>query len=228
MAPRSFIENIAEEAVAPIGQVGGILLVKAALIFLASVGVAVGAAFLTWALYITIDESFGSLAALLVVGGLYIILAGSVAAIVVSQDARLAHAPERAGPKNSGPKTTSALLKAASGNTEDKTENRNSPVPLSMDTSSRALSQTGETAEIHPTGIEPILDRLGTPVLELLREQGMERERLALAAGLTVAKELRPWMLVGLMVGLGIVVGHFAGRQQGGFTKPERTSTPIR
>jgi hypothetical protein len=58
-----------------------------------------------------------------------------------------------------------------------------------------------------------VLDRLAVPVLDLLREQGMERERIALAAGVMAAKELRPAMLVGLMVVVGIAIGRFIKRR---------------
>lgn len=184
---------------APIGQIGGVLLVKAALLLLALVGVAVGAAFLTSALYLVVVDWLGRIEALLVVGGLYLAVAITFATFVLAQDQVGAPAAKRvAGPES----TASGRAEGAAGVAQAKTA-RPSP----------ATAGTRESTEVRESGTGPALDRLATPMMELLHEQGMERERLALAAGLTVAKELRPWMLVGLMVAVGVVMGHFSRHQ---------------
>lgn len=56
-------------------------------------------------------------------------------------------------------------------------------------------------------------DRAAAPLLDLLHEQGMDRERLALAAGVSFAKELRPLPMMGAVLALGIALGHFARRR---------------
>jgi hypothetical protein len=197
MSPRSLFEGIAEDAVAPIGQVGGALLVKAALLLLALVGVGVGAAFLTSALFIVVVEWLGRIEALLVVGGLYLAVAITFATFVFSQDQVGAPAAKR-----------SATPKSEAAGKADGAASVARTASLAL-----ATAGAGESTEARESGTGPALDRLATPMMELLHEQGMERERLALAAGLTVAKELRPWMLVGLMVALGVVMGHFARHQ---------------
>jgi hypothetical protein len=56
-------------------------------------------------------------------------------------------------------------------------------------------------------------DRAAAPLLDLLHEQGMDRERLALAAGVSFAKELKPLPMMGVVLALGIALGHFARRR---------------
>ncbi|MDQ6868177.1 MAG: phage holin family protein [Pseudomonadota bacterium] len=45
------------------------------------------------------------------------------------------------------------------------------------------------------------------PILDFLREAGLERERLALEAGMEVAKRLHPFSLVALAIASGVVFG---------------------
>jgi hypothetical protein len=50
-------------------------------------------------------------------------------------------------------------------------------------------------------------DEAVTPILDFLREAGLERERLALEAGMEIAKRLHPFSLVALAVAAGFAVG---------------------
>lgn len=194
MAARSLIGGIAEQAAAPIGQIGSQLIVKATFVVLSLAGLAVGAVFLTSALYAAIEQWLGSFEAMLVVGGLYVALAVvfAIAAFVHGHGRSAAGGPEQ----------------AVSGSEDDA--------------ESAPLVESGRTTEALGIGAIPgsrelgtghALDRIAVPMLDLLREQGMERERLALAAGVMAAKELRPWMLVGLMVVMGVVLGQLAQRR---------------
>jgi hypothetical protein len=51
------------------------------------------------------------------------------------------------------------------------------------------------------------IDEAVAPVLEILRDAGLERERLALAAGTEIAKQLHPFSLAALAVVAGFIVG---------------------
>jgi hypothetical protein len=50
-------------------------------------------------------------------------------------------------------------------------------------------------------------DEAIAPILDFLREAGLERERLALEAGMEIAKRLHPFSLVALAVVAGFVLG---------------------
>jgi hypothetical protein len=51
------------------------------------------------------------------------------------------------------------------------------------------------------------IDEAVAPVLEILRDAGLDRERLALAAGTEIAKQLHPFSLAALAVVAGFIVG---------------------
>ena len=50
-------------------------------------------------------------------------------------------------------------------------------------------------------------DEAVAPILDFLREAGLERERLALETGMEIAKRLHPFSLVALAVTAGFIVG---------------------
>jgi hypothetical protein len=50
-------------------------------------------------------------------------------------------------------------------------------------------------------------DEVVAPILDFLREAGLERERLALEAGMEIAKRLPPFTLVALALASGVVFG---------------------
>jgi Putative Actinobacterial Holin-X, holin superfamily III len=51
------------------------------------------------------------------------------------------------------------------------------------------------------------IDEAVAPVLDILRDAGLERERLALAAGMEIAKQLHPFSLVALAIVAGFILG---------------------
>lgn len=205
MATRSLIEGIAENAVAPIGQIGGELLAKAALLLMALIGVGAGAAFLTAALYTVLVEWLGRLEALLAVGGIYLALAAALAVA--------ASMSTRARPSQPASPSAAASPSVAPGPTGAEGSRPSEGIAGTLGTAmySRGHDHLLLGEERFETG--RALGRVAAPVLELMREQGMERERLALEAGVTVAKQLRPWMIVGLILGVGVAMGHAARRQ---------------
>jgi hypothetical protein len=59
------------------------------------------------------------------------------------------------------------------------------------------------------------IDEVVAPVLDILRDAGFERERLALAAGTEIAKQLHPFSLVAFAIVAGFVLGRIL-KQRGG------------
>ena len=57
-------------------------------------------------------------------------------------------------------------------------------------------------------GFAQNIDETVAPILDVLRESGLERERIALAAGTEIAKQLHPFSVVAFA----IVAGFFLGR----------------
>ncbi len=56
------------------------------------------------------------------------------------------------------------------------------------------------------------IDETVAPFLGILKEAGMERERLALEAGTEVAKQLHPFSLVAVAMLAGIILGRILKR----------------
>jgi hypothetical protein len=56
------------------------------------------------------------------------------------------------------------------------------------------------------------IDETIAPILDVLHESGMERERLALVAGAEIAKQMRPFSLVALALVAGFVIGRILKR----------------
>lgn len=177
----SLVARIAEDAAAPIERAGANLLIKVGLFVLALASFVASAIVLTVALYEVAERWWGSLDALVCVGGLYLIFA-----IVLSSTATL----------------------WGRGSNRSRTET--SPGQAEGKPTARDASGQPRDTETQPPDMAGAIDRATTPLLGLLREHGMERERLAVAAAATVAKELHPWTIVGLFLVLGMVVGHFA------------------
>ena len=57
-------------------------------------------------------------------------------------------------------------------------------------------------------------DEAVAPILDFLREAGLERERLALEAGMEIAKRLHPFSLVALALAAGFVFGRVILKQR--------------
>jgi hypothetical protein len=51
------------------------------------------------------------------------------------------------------------------------------------------------------------IDETVAPILDILRDAGLERERLALAAGTEIARQLHPFSLVALAIVVGFILG---------------------
>lgn len=190
MTVKSLIEGIAEDAATPIAQIGERFLMTAVLSAVAVASAAVAAVFLTSALYTIVEREFGGLEAMLAVGGLYVVLA-AVFAIAV-----LLKGPARSSPPLQARKPAIGSLAAAAA------DGTGSAVPEQARQHGLRESETARA-----------LERLALPALNLLHEQGLERERIALAAAITAAKELRPWMLVGVMLVVGVAAGHLVRRR---------------
>jgi hypothetical protein len=79
--------------------------------------------------------------------------------------------------------------------------------------SAPAASETGPITETRETSPRPKLefatniDEAVAPILDILRDAGLERERLALAAGTEIAKQLHPVSLAALAIVVGFILG---------------------
>jgi hypothetical protein len=58
-------------------------------------------------------------------------------------------------------------------------------------------------------------DEAVAPILDFLREAGFERERLALEAGMEVAKRLHPFALVAVAIAAGFILGQTLKQRRG-------------
>jgi hypothetical protein len=83
-------------------------------------------------------------------------------------------------------------------------------------TSSQAAPAAAESGPMMETGRNPPpqklafssnIDETVAPILDILRDAGLERERLALAAGTEIAKQLHPFSLVALAIVAGFILG---------------------
>lgn len=181
------IEQAARDAVIPIGHLGARLLVRAELFLLAFGCLSVAGVFLAIALYMAIEPWAGTQYAVLVVGGLYLCVA--VAFIVAAMVLKLPFEPTRT--TATGPAVTGEAVRlAAKPETEERVE---------------ALHENPDFARA--------IDQAAAPLLDLLRETGLDRERLGLIAGVACAKQLRPMTLVGIVFAVGIAAGHLWRRQ---------------
>lgn len=57
-------------------------------------------------------------------------------------------------------------------------------------------------------------DEAVAPILDFLREAGLERERLALDAGIEIAKRLHPFSLVALAIAAGIILSRILNQRR--------------
>ena len=58
------------------------------------------------------------------------------------------------------------------------------------------------------------IDKSVAPFLNILKDAGMERERLALEAGAEAARQLTPFSLVTFAMIVGIVIGRMIGQEK--------------
>jgi hypothetical protein len=201
---KSLLEGLTEGAVTPIAEIGGRLVVTAALAALGVVCATVAVGFLTSGLYEIVERSLGDLVALLTVGVLYAGVAAAFAVVVYRR----------------GPVHGSDALRTDAGKQDIAHDIAQdfapAPAPAlgSFETSRSTAADTEAIgAENRESEIGRVLERFAPPVLDLLQERGMHGERIALETAVAAAKELRPFMLVGLVMIMGAAVGHFARRQ---------------
>lgn len=72
------------------------------------------------------------------------------------------------------------------------------------------LARVGHTADYPPPerlAFARSIDEAAAPILGVLRQEGLERERLALAAGAEIAKQLHPFSLLAFATVAGLVLG---------------------
>jgi hypothetical protein len=69
------------------------------------------------------------------------------------------------------------------------------------------MTETRETPPRQKLEFASTIDEAVAPVLDILRDAGLERERLALAAGTEIAKQLHPFSLAALAVVAGFILG---------------------
>ena len=70
------------------------------------------------------------------------------------------------------------------------------------------MKKATSTPPSQSLGFAQNIDETVAPILDVLRESGLERERIALAAGTEIAKQLHPFSVVAFA----IVAGFFLGR----------------
>ena len=174
-----FIARLAQQASAPVEDMLARLIRTAALIALAA-GCAIAASvFLTIDLYLYIDSQWGPLAAAATIGGLYLLFA---AIFLIAALRRPARPP--VGETAPEPVVVKAPFAAAS---------------------------LGAQAAPAPAPRNPALaaniDAAVDPVISVLRDAGLEKEVLAIEAGVEVAKQLNPLALVAFATGAELIIG---------------------
>jgi hypothetical protein len=184
-----FITQLAHQASAPLEDMVARLIRVGALIALAAGSAIAASVFLTIDLYLFVESRWGSLIAAASVGGGYLVLAVILLLIALRRPTRqtaLDAAPETA------PRAT--LLQ-----------------PL-------AAASVGHSTAIAPlprnTVLAANIDAAVEPVVNVLRDAGLEKEVLAIEAGVEVAKQLNPLWLVAFAVSAGIAVGRALRTEQ--------------
>jgi hypothetical protein len=177
-----FIARLAQQASAPLEDMLARLIKTAALVALAA-GCAIAASvFLTIDLYLFIESKLGALAAAATIGGLYLLFA----AIFVIAALRRPAAP---------PVSEAAPEPVA-----------RAPAPGSFAAASLGAQAAPAPAPRNPAFAANI-DAAVDPVIDVLRDAGLEKEVLAIEAGVEVAKQLNPIALVALATGAGLIIG---------------------
>lgn len=72
---------------------------------------------------------------------------------------------------------------------------------------SRPMTETKGNSSTQKLAVASTNDEAVAPILDFLREAGLERERLALEAGMEIAKRLHPFSLVALAIATGFILG---------------------
>ncbi|MGA7385711.1 MAG: hypothetical protein WBW81_13775 [Methylocella sp.] len=72
---------------------------------------------------------------------------------------------------------------------------------------SNPMTETKGISSTQKRAIGSNNDEAVAPILDVLREAGLERERLALEAGMDIAKRLHPFSLAALAIATGFILG---------------------
>ncbi len=176
-----FITRLAHQASAPLEEMLTRLIRIGALIALAT-GCAIAASvFLTIDLYLFLESRWGPLIAAASIGGAYLLLAAILLLIALRRPA-----PPPA-------------LDAA-------------PAPAAQPSVQQPFAAASLGARAAPTpprnpAFAANIDSAIDPVINVLRDAGLEKEVLAIEAGAEVAKQLNPFSLVAFALGAGVFIG---------------------
>lgn len=174
----SLINRIAQDAADPFEQTGARLLQRSALIAFGLACLLAGAVFLTFALNDFLRSLAGPQIAALSIGGVYLGLA------LIS----LA--------------TVSDAIRARPDANEKAVNEKTFEEPV------KVLSKEEENAQLHePTEFARQIDAAVVPILDILHEGGLERERAVLVAAAAITKELKPVTGVAFAMAAGFILG---------------------
>jgi hypothetical protein len=84
----------------------------------------------------------------------------------------------------------------------DRADQATSPAP-----ESDPVTETQGNSSTQKLAVARYNDEAVAPILDFLRDAGLERERLAVEAGMDIAKRLHPFSLVALAIAGGFILG---------------------
>ncbi|MGO9674050.1 MAG: hypothetical protein ACLPSF_07765 [Methylocella sp.] len=176
------ISRLAREASAPLEDMLARLIRTAVLIVLAACCAIAASVFLTIDLYLFIESRTNPLVAGASVGGLYLIFALIFLLVALRRPAH--------------PQSSDAAVV-------------NAPVQHAAKAPFAAASVGAHAAPPPPRNpaFAANIDAAAAPVLNALRDSGLDKEILAIEAGVEVAKQLNPFSLVAFAVGAGLILG---------------------
>lgn len=176
------VRRLAHEASAPVEEMIARLIRTAALVALGA-GCAIAASvFLTVDLYLYVESRTDPLIAAASVAGLY--LCGAIVFFALALSRKAPPLPDAAPAQPVMPQPARQSFAAASVGAEAA-----APAPAR-----------------HPLFAANI-DAAVAPVVSVMRDAGLEREVIAVEAGVEVAKQLNPLSLVAFAMGAGVVLG---------------------
>lgn len=174
------ISRLAHEASQPLEDMLARLIKTAALVALAA-GCAIAASvFLTIDLYLFIESRAGPLIAAAGVAGLYLFFALVFLLLALRRPARAPVSDAAAAP----------IMQ-----------------PVKAPFSAASLGAQAAPAQPRNPAFAANIDAAVAPVLNVLRDSGLDKEALAIEAGVEVAKQLNPFSLMAFAVGAGVILG---------------------
>ncbi|ACK49266.1 conserved hypothetical protein [Methylocella silvestris BL2] len=182
----NFFKRLAHDATVPLEDMLGRLVKKFALIIMAVGCVIAASAFLTVDLFLYIESVSSPVVAAGSIAGFYAVFALLFFSLALRRPAVV----ETGAPP---PQTVAALMEPAN------------PALLSA-----------PSAAARPTAAQfaANLDTIASPILDALREAGMQKEAKAVEAGTQVAKQLGPFSLVVMAAGAGVFLGRTLGSKR--------------